>query len=84
MSVNIKVSAVAASVPYDNSVSLVSSTNVQQALDVLFAVPASIPFSYKLIQSTESVTIPIRMEMVVNNYIEVDGILIIEGDLSIV
>lgn len=83
MSANIKLSAVAASVPYDNSATLLQAGNVQAALDLLYIL-MSAAFSYKLILSTETVTIPVNREMVVNNYIEIDGTLIIEGDLAIV
>lgn len=83
MSSNIKISAVAASVPYDNSATLLGTGTVQSAIDQLALVNAP-QFSYKLIQSFETVIIPLHREMVVNNYIEIDGILTIEGDLAIV
>lgn len=83
MSAKVTVSQVAASTPYDNSVTALGTGNVQSAIDQLSLGNAP-QFSYKLILSSETVTIPVNREMVVNNYIEIDGTLIIEGDLAIV
>lgn len=87
MSTNIKLSAVAASVPYDNVTTTLPAATVQAALDQIYALVSaggSPQFSYKLIQTLETVTIPVNREMVVSNYIDIDGTLIIEGDLAIV
>lgn len=75
---------VASSVPFDNSGTSLLSSDVQAAILELLNTTAGVTFSYKLIQASESVTIPINREMVVSNYIVIDGILNIEGDLSIV
>lgn len=75
---------VAASVPFDNSGTSLLSSDVQAAILELLNTTAGVTFSYKLVQASENVTIPINREMVVSNYIVIDGILNIEGDLSIV
>lgn len=75
---------VAETVPFDNDSTVLISTDVQGVILELLSAITGGTFSYKIIQTLQSVVIPASREMLVNNYIDIDGVLTIEGDLSIV
>lgn len=74
---------VAQSVPFDNTGTSLISQDVQAAIIELLNTTIGVTFSYKLIQTGETVVIPLNREMVVANYITILGTLNIQGDLSI-
>ena len=74
----IEISQVAASVPFDNTGTVVVADNLQDA------ILESIGGSIKMIVSGATLTIPLYRQMSVTDGIEIEGSLVIEGELCLI
>jgi hypothetical protein len=74
----VELSDVASSIPFDNTGTATVADNVQDSILENSGV------SYKMIISTATVNIPLYHQMIVIDGIEIEGSLVIEGELCLI
>lgn len=76
------ISQPASATPYDNTDSGASQTDVKAALDYLFS--QGINFSFKRILTGEVITVQDGQQMIVFESINIDGSLVLDGELCLI
>ena len=80
----IKVSTVSRTIPFDNSGTTLTSTDMQGAIEEISTASSVSGFSRHTISESQSLTIPIDQQMIVKRSINVNGDLTIRGELVVI
>lgn len=77
----VSITQTAESVPFENDTNGFEATNVQAAIEEISATSG---FHYKTIPINKRVTIPVDFQMIVKQYLRVNGQIVVQGELVII
>jgi hypothetical protein len=78
-----KVSTVSRTIPFDNTGTSLTSTDMQGAIEEISAASSG-GFSRPVVNASQQLTIPVDQQMIVKRQMKVRGELIIRGELVII